>query len=101
MRLNYDDLVYLDSTLAGSVKEFTFFSTVKCNNEFLALINFRDTCHPGDGICKNMVRYNNVSIEDHHSYHEQETIDAAMALTNLTLESESRGRPRGTFWKME
>ena len=71
--------------LHKTMKEFTFFSMVKCNNECLVLINFSDGCDPGDGICENMVRYNNVSDEDRRSYQEQETVGAVMALMNLSL----------------
>ena len=41
LRLSYNDL-YPGGTLAGLVKEFTFFPTVECNDKFLALINFSD-----------------------------------------------------------
>ena len=100
LRLSYDDM-YPDGAFAGSVKEFTFFPTVECNDEFFSLINFSDECDPDGGICENLVRYNNVSVKDRRIYQEQETIYATMTVTNLTLEPESRSRPRGMYWKTE
>ena len=100
LRLSYGDL-YPNGALAGSVKEFTFFPMVECNDEFLALLNFSDECDPGDGICENLVRYDRVSVKDRRTYQEGETLDAAMTLIDLSLDPESRGRPRSMCWKTE
>ena len=49
LRLSYKDLCP-GGALAGSVKEFTFFPDVECNDTFLALTNFSNECDPGNGI---------------------------------------------------
>ena len=52
--LTYDDLRD-GGALAKSVKDFTFFPDVSCNDTFLDLINFTEGCEPRNGLCKNMV----------------------------------------------
>ena len=100
LRLSYKDL-YPGGALAGSVKEFTFFPDVECNDAFLALINFSDECDPGDGICENLVRYHHVSVADRRRHQERESVDAAMALLDLSTGPEAPGRPRAMCWKTE
>ena len=60
--LTYNDLRN-GGALATFVKEFTFFMDVSPNDAFLDLINFTGGCESGNGLCENMVRYNNVSLE--------------------------------------
>lgn len=65
--LTFDDL-HPGGLLANHVKQFTFFTTVECNEEFLRVINYTDddydgTLEEGDGLCERYRRYSTVSIE--------------------------------------
>ena len=62
VRLSYNDL-RPGGVLGNSVKEFTFFLNVGCNDAFLDIINNTDGCEPGEGLCGNMVRYQEVTID--------------------------------------
>ena len=60
--LTYNDLRN-GGALATFVKKFTFFLDVSRNDACLGLVHFTEGCNSGNGLCKNMVRYNNVSLE--------------------------------------
>lgn len=93
--LTWNELYPVD-TLAMSVKRFSFFLGVKCNNTFLTLINFSDECDPSDGICENLIRYNNVSMADCRRYQERKTAEnVAMALMDLTSKLGTSNRSQG------
>ena len=61
--LSYDDL-RPGGALADSIGDFTFFPDLTCNEAFLNLINYTEVCEPGDGFCKNMVRYHHVGVQE-------------------------------------
>jgi hypothetical protein len=75
--LTYDDLRE-GGLLAKSVKEFTFFATVECNDEFLKVLNFTDddydgTLKDGDGLCQNYFRYSTYSIAQRETDQQEPT----------------------------
>ena len=82
--LTYDDLRD-GGALTKSVKDFAFFPDVSCNGAFINLINFTEGCEPGNGLCENMVRYNQVSVGACCDHQENDVAEAAMTLMEISL----------------
>ena len=57
--------------LAKAVKDFTFFPDFECNDAFLELLNFTDSCEPREGLYKNFVCYHTVDVAQHRKYQQQ------------------------------
>ena len=106
--LSYDDL-RPGGTLADSVGVFTLFPDLVCNEAFLNLINYTEVCELGDGLCKNMVRYPHVGVQERRRFQEDQDAMAegnagnglAVILVAINVVEDRGGRTRQISWNTE
>ena len=82
VRLSYNDL-RPGGVLGGSVQEFTFLPDFGCNDAFLDVINNTDGCEPGEGLCENMVRYQEVTIDERREFQTNTSIGGGVDDMNI------------------
>ena len=69
----------------------SFFPGFECNNILIKLVSFTDGCEPGEGLCKNFVRYHLVGTAQRQEYQRQADAAVGQAVPDASANDMSIG----------